>query len=296
MTQIKIRDNDANQTIFNFIKKHYKETKLSIIYKWFRTGKIKINGKKVKDQKVYLLPGDEVMVYDLTKPVIRDQFRLNNYHLLSVVFEDDNILIADKPANLEVHSPTNENLDDMVKSYLFDAGEYDPENENSFVVSHVHRLDKLTSGLVIYAKNKSALTFMTHAIQTKEMIVKKYLARVNKEYTGPKLAEGYIWYDEKEQKSIFTLNNKNAFKECSMTVEIIKKDLLEITLNTGRKHQIRSILSYYGSPIQNDYRYNGKKVNNEREISLLAYKLIFQNITGEFEYLNGKEIQSRSNV
>ncbi|SYV96473.1 ribosomal large subunit pseudouridine synthase C, partial [Mycoplasma putrefaciens] len=78
-----------------------------------------------------------------------------------------------------MHSTYNPCLDDMVKSYLVDKKEYHPKKENSFVISHIHRLDKLTSGLVIYAKNKTSMDILTNAIKNKDQIEKYYYALVS---------------------------------------------------------------------------------------------------------------------
>jgi 23S rRNA pseudouridine955/2504/2580 synthase len=173
MTELTIKANDANQKLFSFIKKVFRDTKLSIIYKWFRVGKIKINGKKTKDRDYVLQLNDIVQVYDASSNVKKREWQKIDYSTLDIVYEDQNILIADKDFNVEIHSDFNDCLDNMVRSYLFDKGEFKQE-ENSFIVSHIHRLDKLTSGLVMYAKNKPALDFFLANITDKNKIRKTF--------------------------------------------------------------------------------------------------------------------------
>ncbi|ATZ19002.1 23S rRNA pseudouridine955/2504/2580 synthase [Williamsoniiplasma somnilux] len=297
MTKFEINNNDNNQSLFKFVKKSFSTTPLSVIYKWFRKGDIKINGKRIKDQKFLLTTGDLVEVYDTNKPVVRDEFKYVDWQGMMVAYEDENIFIINKAPDIEMHSPVNVSLDDMVKSYLYDHEEYNPEVENSFVVSHVHRLDKLTSGLVIYAKNKVSLDVMLAAIQNKNAIEKYYIAKVSKKFNNDFKTKGWIKYDQEKQISIFTEEDKSEhknFKYCETEFKILLKqeefNIVEAKLLTGRKHQIRATLAYYGFPIINDFRYGGKKINNEKMIFLSAYKLIFKNLPEPLEYLNGEKI------
>lgn len=297
MTKFEINNNDNQQTAFKFVKKSYSTTPLSVIYKWFRKGDIKINGQRIKDQKFILHTGDIIEIYDTNKPVVRDEFKYVDWAGMMVAYEDDNILIVNKEPNIEMHSPINISLDDMVKSYLFDHDEYDPKQENSFVVSHVHRLDKLTSGLVIYAKNKIALDILLTSIQNKNDIEKYYIARVSKRFKQGFIGKGWIKYDQEQQISIFTETEKSVkqgYKACETKFDLLLEqkefNIIEAQLLTGRKHQIRATLAYYGYPIVNDFRYGGLKINSERMIFLSASKLIFKNLPAPLNYLNGEEI------
>jgi 23S rRNA pseudouridine955/2504/2580 synthase len=293
MTKFTIKTNDANQSIFKFIKKSFKTTPLSVIYKWFRTGAIKVNGRKIKDQKLILTIDDAVEVYDQNKPQIRDQFKYVEKPNLNVVYEDENILIVNKPANVEVHSPINIALDDLVKSYLVEKKEYDPQTESSFVVSHVHRLDKLTNGLIIYAKNKMSLDVLLTCFQDKIAIEKYYLAKIKSvDWTNDFTADGWIRYDPEEQISVFREKEKTGYKSAKTIFKFFQTQgedtWIEAQLITGRKHQIRATLAYYQMPIINDFRYGGWKVNSQRLIYLTAYKLIFRQMPAPLNYLNGR--------
>ncbi|AHI52466.1 pseudouridine synthase family protein [Spiroplasma culicicola] len=293
MTILKVNKNDENQTVFNFIKKNFKTTNLSIIYKWFRTNKIKINDKRIKDQKIILKFGDEIKVYDSASAVKRQNNHIVDYSLLKVVYEDDNILIADKPSGLEIHSPINENLDEMVRSYLIEKKEYNIENENSFVISHVHRIDKLTRGLVIYAKNKMSLDILLTSIQEKDEISKFYLAKLVNNDLPEGLVNGWIRYDSEKQVAVFREIQKNSYKESNQINQIVdeQNNIYSIQLLSGRKHQIRSICSFYKAPIVGDFRYGAPR-NGSKQIELIAYKLIFNNLQGQLSYLNNQEFIS----
>ncbi|WP_031542614.1 RluA family pseudouridine synthase [Mesoplasma photuris] len=295
MTKFTVNKNDNDQTLFKFVKKSYSTTPLSVIYKWFRKGDIKVNGKRIKDQKYLIKETDIIEVYDTNKPVVRDEFEYVDWSGMMVAYEDENIIIINKEPNIEMHSPINVSLDDMVKSYLYDHDEYNPEQENSFVVSHAHRLDKLTSGLVIYAKNKLALDVLLKAIQNKNDIEKYYIAKVSNNFKKGFISKGWITYDQEKQISLYQELEKPGYKYCETKFEVLihgeEFNIVEAQLLTGRKHQIRATLAYHGYPIVNDFRYGGQKINNERMIFLSASKLIFKNLAAPLDYLNGEIVE-----
>ncbi|KIM13964.1 RluA family pseudouridine synthase [Mycoplasma capricolum] len=292
MTKFVVNKNDQNQTLFKFLKKTFKTTPISVIYKWIRNKSIKINSKRVNDKNYLLKINDIVEVYDSNKPIIRDQFNYISNVNLDIVYEDNNILIVNKPNNLEMHSIYNLCLDDMVKSYLVDKKEYDIYLENSFVISHVHRLDKLTSGLVIYAKNKVSSTILTNAFKTKDQINKYYYALTSYDWNLNDFLQvnGYINYNSNTQKADFSLVEKNNYKYCQTEFKLVNKNLILVKLITGKKHQIRSVLSFYNNPILNDFRYNGKKENDQKMIYLAAFKIEFKSLKKPLDYLNNKVI------
>ncbi|WP_434336198.1 pseudouridine synthase [Mycoplasma capricolum] len=292
MTKFVVNKNDQNQTLFKFLKKTFKNTPISVIYKWIRNKSIKINSKRINDKNYLLKINDIVEVYDSNKPIIRDQFNYISNVNLDIVYEDNNILIVNKPNNLEMHSIYNLCLDDMVKSYLIDKKEYDIYLENSFVISHVHRLDKLTSGLVIYAKNKVSSTILTNAFKTKDQINKYYYALTSYDWNLDDFLQvnGYINYNSNTQKADFSLVEKNNYKYCQTEFKLVNKNLILVKLITGKKHQIRSVLSFYNNPILNDFRYNGKKENDQKMIYLAAFKIEFKSLKKPLDYLNNKVI------
>jgi len=298
MKKFIIASNDAEQTVFKFLKKVYKTTPLSVIYKWFRKKDIKVNNQRINDKNLILHENDEVIVFDSNQIQKRVELKPVSFANLQVVYEDENILIANKPANVEVHSEFNDSLDDMVRSFLHDKGEYNPDQEQSFVVSHVHRLDKLTSGLVIYAKNKASANVLLTAIQNKNQIEKYYLLETQRGFPEALKAEGSIFYDQNAQRSFYQdkikenkPEVKSAITEFKLLETLPNASLVEAKLITGRKHQIRATLAFYQFPILNDFKYGGKKLNHERMIFLKAYRLIFKDLPEPLSYLNETEIK-----
>jgi 23S rRNA pseudouridine955/2504/2580 synthase len=241
---------------------------------------------------------DEVIVFDSNQIQKRVELKPVSFANLQVVYEDENVLIANKQANVEVHSEFNDSLDDMVRSYLHDKGEYNPDQEQSFVVSHVHRLDKLTSGLVIYAKNKASANVLLTAIQNKNQIEKYYLLETQRGFPEALKAEGSIFYDQNAQRSFYQdkikenkPGVKSAITEFKLLETLPNASLVEAKLITGRKHQIRATLAFYQFPILNDFKYGGKKLNHERMIFLKAYRLSFKDLPEPLSYLNETEIK-----
>ncbi|WP_338970113.1 RluA family pseudouridine synthase [Spiroplasma endosymbiont of Labia minor] len=306
MTKIIVSKNDEGQSLFKFIKKCFSTTSLSVIYKWFRTNKIKVNSKKINNDshKLLLKEGDVVMVFDYNNKEIRDK-KINydgNIPDIKIMYEDENILIIDKPENIEVHSPINLSLDLMVKNYLKNTNQYNPLMENSFVVSHVHRLDKLTRGLIIYAKNAISLTILNKIINDKDKIVKTYSAVVEGNIFKKQIINGWIYYDEHSQKAIFD-EKQDMHRKAKTAILLLdpqmvrnNKTFISIALNTGRKHQIRATMDYLKHPILNDFRYGAKKINNEKMIFLFATELNFIELPEPLNYLNGKKFRLDVNI
>lgn len=295
---ITIGPNEKGQSIDKFLKKWLKDVPLSAIYRAIRKGDIRVNGKKIKDK--YILEEDDKVEAKYIKSETKSEF-IRIDHKLKVTYEDDNIIIVEKKPGILVHKGDIEEdtLSNQVLSYLFDKGDYKPENEVTFTPSPCNRLDRNTSGLVIFAKNYQAL------INTNQMIrernVEKYYMTLIKGKLKDGLYEAWIKKDEKSNKSKVYSEEETEAKNISMKVKNIKTcgaySLIEIQLLTGRSHQIRAHLSSMGHYIIGDPKYGDKELNsyfnNKFGLDyqyLYAYKLIFRNPTPYLSYLNNKTI------
>lgn len=300
-----VKANDVNQTIFNFIKKMFQTTPLSVIYKLFRNKKIKINNKVMKERNYKLQLGDQIIIFDKNL-VVTERNQTSTYNNvttlpLQVFYEDDNIIVVDKQHELEMHSKFNTSLDAMLQHYLLQKDEYHPQDEQSFVISHVHRLDKLTRGLVLYAKNKITLDLLLAKINQKEFIEKKYLAKCEGIIQETDFTiSGYLYKDEDKQKMVFTKTEQPHAKvvktHFKIKAQISNATWLETTLITGRKHQIRASLSYLNHPIINDVKYGAKQETKKYMIALYATTLIFHQLPDHLSYLNEKTIKIPENI
>ncbi|CAG8577819.1 7995_t:CDS:2 [Ambispora leptoticha] len=287
----------ADQTIISFLKRRFKTTPLSLIYKLFRTKKVKVDGENIRYYHHRLKVGEKIEVNDkylqLSNQIIYPLSQNKMY--FKIIYEDKNILLA-----LKEHGITMPSLDNAVRHYLSEKNptEYQRQIENYFVLIAAHRLDKLTKGLVIYPKNPVAKKVLYQAIGDKSKITKKYLAICEKspKKALPNYISGYLWKNNQAQKMEFAPKSTNPqAKFCALEIKKVGGEniyqTLEITLHTGRKHQIRSILSYLGYPVIGDEKY-GSKIKIENKIHLLAYKIEFNNLPSPLAYLNGKSLSS----
>jgi len=292
MINFTIQKDQTDQTLISFLKKRFKTTPLSLIYKLFRTKKIKINGENIRYYHHRLKGGENIEIHDN----YLQQSNLTIYPLsqskiyFDIVYEDKNILIA-----LKEHGITMPSLDNAVRHYLAEKNpvEYQQQIKNFFILIAAHRLDKVTKGLVIYPKNPLAKKVLYKAIADKSKITKKYLARCEIfQRVLPSYINGYLWKNSSAQKMEFSPRSTNPQnKFCALEIKKVSEknpyQTLEITLHTGRKHQIRSILSYLGCPIIGDKKY-GSKIETKNKIYLLAYKIEFNDLPSPLAYLNGK--------
>jgi len=304
LREIIIQKNDANQRLDKFLFKYLESAPQSLIYKGIRKGRIKVNGKK-SDISYKLQLDDKLQLY------INDEFFetennigiLNIKFSLDIVYEDDYILVANKPAGLLCHEDANERrhtLINYVQAYLYQKGEYHPEAEQSFAPALCHRIDRNTAGLVITAKTAEALRVINDKIKHRE-IDKFYLAKVRGK-TAPQSGElvHYLFKDSKQNRVYAYDKPKIGTSKAVSRYKTISFDgndtLIEVQLISGRTHQIRAQFAHIGHPLVGDGKYNSNVRYNDKtqkHQELQAYKLIFNFTTpaGELEYLKGTIIE-----
>lgn len=310
MKSFTITKNDANRRLDQYVLRICTSLPKSLLQKSLRKGRIKVNKKKA--------PGDyRLNENDLVEMYINDEFFApppGNVALklvkpdVSIIYEDENILIADKPAGMIVHSDDKEGVNTLINhilAYLMQKGEYDPADTATFTPALCHRIDRNTSGLVITAKNAESLRVMNDIIK-KRMIKKLYLCTV---VGTPKpesaVIKAYLRRDMKNKQVYVTDMPRKDSAEIRTGYRLIKKrdnlSMLEVELITGRTHQIRAHMAHIGHPLAGDGKYGSNAVNKALGLThqeLCAYKIIFQ--TG-FEntslgYLTDKEFTSRQKL
>ena len=298
--KIEIGANEAGQRVDKFVRKWLKDVPLSAIFKSFRKGDIKVNGKKIKEN-YFLQEGDLLETFYIeSKPTKKKFERIDNN--LKITYEDENLLMVEKWPGVLVHSNNKEGeptLTDYVLSYLFDKGEYQPEREVTFTPAPCNRLDRNTSGIVIFGKNFDSLKLLNEMIR--ERSIKKYYSALVKGRIKDGIYEGYIYKNEDANISKVFDEYKPNTKKIAMEVKTIQScgtfSFIEIDLITGRSHQLRAHLSHLNNPIIGDSKYGDKKTNsffnNKYGLSyqfLYAYKAIFKDCPEKLAYLNNKTI------
>jgi 23S rRNA pseudouridine955/2504/2580 synthase len=182
MHELKISKNDAGQRLDKFITKSL-GLPMSLLYKSIRLKKIKVNRKRAECNTM-LAEGDVIQCFlsdeFFEKKVGRVSFESITPRL-SIIYEDENIMLLDKPQGVSVHEDEDGSTNTLIthiQAYLFGKGEYDPDSEQSFAPALCNRIDRNTRGIVIAAKNAEALRVMNEKIKERE-IDKFYLAAVH---------------------------------------------------------------------------------------------------------------------
>ena len=305
MKSFTVGKNDAGLRLDKFVTKTAPLLPTALLYKYIRLKRIKVDGKRA-EISTRLALGSLVEMY------INDEFfepKSPKYDFMSasksldIVYEDENILLADKKQGLLVHPDENEYNDTLIsriQRYLYEKGEYDPEAENSFRPALANRIDRNTGGIVIAAKNAEALRILCDKIKTRE-IDKMYLTIVHgKPPKATDILEGYLEKNEDKRQVYIKKNQSVDTKTIRTKYSVLaSKDglsLLKIELLTGRTHQIRAHMASIGCPLLGDGKYGVNQKDKALGFkcqALYSYKLKFNfnSDGGILEYLNGKTFQ-----
>lgn len=304
MIKITISSKEANQRVDKYVKKYLNLAPLSFIYKVFRKKDVKINGHWVKENYI-LKEGEELSIFvtddqiaEFNKPREIEKVNLNH----PIIYEDDNILIVNKPRGLLVHGDEGEKrvtLANEVINYLYYKGEYDPKVDNGFAPAPAHRLDRNTSGLVVFAKNLVSLQELEELFKEKEDITKEYKALVVGRLDGERIIDAPLKKDMNTGLVRVSKDGKSALTKVKPEKYYDRFTLVNVQIFTGRTHQIRVHLSSIGYPVVGDAKYGDFKVNKEfRDLYkfenqfLHAYKLSFKKLKGHLSYLSDKSFVS----
>lgn len=265
----------SNEKLIKFVIHSVSGVSFGSAQKMLRRGDIKVNGKRTKEN-IDIKAGDTVSLYISTQKSLPK---------VSVIYEDENILVVMKPSGMEcaTRDKSSENTYSLEEVF---------EGKNAIVV---HRLDRLTEGLVILAKGKLMASkfekiFKSHEVQKtyKALLCGNFIA------SGEHIA--YLKKDSKASKVSISPTPMDGYKEIITDYTVLENvdgnTLVEINLKTGRTHQIRAMSAYLGHPVVNDSKYGSELKNSKyKGYYLTAYKLAFSVSDKDLSYLNEKTFE-----
>lgn len=289
---------DSNQSLFKYIKKNLKNAPLSFVYKIFRKKDCKVNGKRESD-KYIVKENDEILLYitDEQYAEFTEEKALEASDKISqfILYEDENIIVINKPRGMLVQGDGSRDisLDVMVNEYLMFKGK-----QGNFLSAPCHRIDRNTSGIIVFAKSIEVTQEMTKLIKEHKDINKTYITLVKGLAKEKGEIKAPLIKNEKLNK-VFVAKLEEGAKESTTLYERLftnnEVSLLKVRLLTGRSHQIRVHMAYIGNPVVGDSKYGDFAFNKEFENKynfknqfLHASELTFKNIQGSLKYLSGK--------
>ncbi|MFT3952582.1 MAG: RluA family pseudouridine synthase [Oscillospiraceae bacterium] len=303
MRELLIGANDAGQRLDKFLAKAVDKLPQGLTYKYLRTKRIKLNGKRCEGA-ARLAEGDVISLYigdEFFNVVAAEYAFLNAWAELNIVYEDAQILLADKPCGLVVHEDEENTADTLIariQRYLFEKGAYDPAREQSFAPALCNRIDRNTSGLVLCAKTAEALRILNQKIRDRE-IEKRYLC-VTAGVPAQREAELRAFHRKDERTKTAEVSDRPlpGFRTMVTRYKVLADDgvlaLVEAELVTGRTHQIRAQFAWAGFPLLGDGKYGINRINRDYNVKTQLLharrvKFCFSTDAGVLSYLDGQE-------
>ena len=303
MKTITITPQNANQRVDKFVRKWLSDAPLSFIYRIFRKKDVKVNGKRVQIQYI-LQAGDELSVYvndqQMTDFVMHRRYQKKPLGL-PIIYQDDHCLIVQKPKGLLVQGEAGkvqETLTDKVVAHLYAEGHYNPDIPG-FIPAPAHRIDRNTSGLVIYGKTIEGLQALQRLFKDRDDLTKDYLALVVGHLEGSGKIDLPLYKDE-AKKMVFVAHARDQGLKALTTYDVIQRygkfTLVKVQLHTGRTHQIRVHFQAIQHPVAGDRKYGDFAMNQYLKQTfqyehqfLHAQSLSFGNLTGVLSGLANRQ-------
>lgn len=308
LKEFQIGKNDAGQRLNKFLEKAVPRLPGGMMHKYCRLKRIKRNGGRT-DPSCRLQEGDVLQLYlndeFFSAPDEAQAFRAIRQPRVRVLYEDEHILLADKAPGMVVHADARGDTDTLIahiQAYLYQSGQWDPQDAHAFAPALCNRIDRNTGGIVIAAKTAEALRVLNEKIKNREL-TKKYLCVVHGQPSpAAGRIEGFLRKDEtRNQVTVHKTRVPGAKTAVTLYRTLATRDdlsLVECELITGRTHQIRAHMASIGHPLLGDGKYGANARNRpygETGQALYSYKLRFAFTTdsGALAYLDGREFTAR---
>lgn len=311
MKELIIHDNEAGQRLDKLLRKYLSEAPGSFIYKMLRKKNIVLNGKKATGNE-HLKKGDSVKLFLADDTIAKFQAAgktveesIKNTVKLDVIYEDQNVIFINKPSGMlsQKAKETDVSVVENVTAYLLESGQLTRENLKTFRPSICNRLDRNTSGLVAAGVSLAGLQGMNRIFKDRS-IHKYYQCLVKGEVKEKQLITGFLKKDEASNK--VEIHSKQTADSVPIMTEYVplksngKVTLLQVTLITGRSHQIRAHLASIGHPILGDFKYGDRRVNERVRSNykitsqmLHSFRLVMpEDLPAPLHYLGKKEFSA----
>ena len=317
MRQIVIGENDAGQRLDRFLKKYLAAAPLSAVYKAVRKD-VKVDGVRCRED--YQLSAGQTLSLYLSDAQIDEWTRKEEHskakRQFGLVFEDENIIIVSKPFGLLVHGDKTEKKDTLanqVIDYLIETGAYSPRAEKSFVPGPANRLDRNTTGIVVFGKNAPAQRELARMFREDGCVSKFYYTIACGALDKEQHLKGKLLKDEaKNVCRVLPLEDERG-KYIETIVRPVCRSkgafgkgrdsrgytFCDVELVTGRSHQIRAHLASIGHPLAGDTKYGGRSFSFAESFlpgsttqALHAYKILFTAPEGCLEQLKGQSFKA----
>ena len=311
MKIIEITANDAGRRLDRFLRKYLRNATLGSIYKLIRKD-VKVNGRRQANSYM-LCEGDKIALYlsdsdiEAMSEDLRGESGARVRRTFAIVYEDENILAVSKPFGLLTHGDSNEkksHLANQVRDYLIEKGEYSPRSEKVFAPAPANRLDRNTTGLVLFGKNSMALKELNRMIR-EDRVRKFYRTIAFGDIPERMDLRGALVKDERTNRATI-LEPGQGGRPIETIVTPIERlhrsTYVEVELVTGRTHQIRAHLASVGHPVIGDMKYaEGAARAFNRRLSeryglstqlLHSYRIEFTEASGVLGYLEGKTLEA----
>ncbi len=303
MKELTVGPNDAGQRLDRFLLKAVPLLPSSLCQKYLRLKRFKLNGKAAKGE-MRLRAGDVLSLYIndefFEKPSDLNAYRKVATPKLRIVYEDENILLADKDPGVLCHhaegEPPERTLLANIQAHLLLSGEWRPREENAFTPALCNRIDRNTGGIVIAAKNAETLRILNEKIRDRELD-KRYLCAVLGAPRPPEgTLQGFLFKDAEKNRVYVRRSPEPGARTAVTAYRTLTSrgglSLVECRLETGRTHQIRAQMADAGWPLLGDGKYGGKAAQAGGEVkqALYSYRLTFDFPTeaGILTYLRGR--------